>query len=126
MKSALIATLSFVFIATQAIASSADDQSIPPGASTDHRWVLWKIIQNPTHPYGIRLDLFPSEKECRMAREIKYKILPEMENSDSENNSSPIVCLKNGVDPIFDPADQHALHNVAPSKPSSPSDNGHD
>ena len=95
MKSALIAALSFFFIATQAIVSSADDQSTPPRASRDYQWVLWKVVQNQQGPVSFAKDAFRTKESC------KTHIPHETSIYGEGPEKKGYVCLPRGLKPFY-------------------------
>lgn len=119
MKSALITALSFGFVAIQAFICSlalADEQSshIQNTIDTKHRWILWEFVGNLKHPVAYAKGAYLTKKQCGTGFPIDI---------DKTENYS---CLPIGVNPIFELRSRHESDTVAPSKPSSPSDNGHD
>ncbi|EAY57150.1 MAG: protein of unknown function [Leptospirillum rubarum] len=95
----------------------AEDQKPLSQLHTSHRWILWKIVEDPKHPVAFAQGAFLTKKRCsgsyisvmNPSRKIKLKH----------------SCLPIGVNPIFEPRSQRELHSVVPSRPSLSSGNKH-
>lgn len=120
-KKAFLLSLLFAFaIETQGMTSHpalAEDQQSNLGPHTHHRWILWKIIEDPKHPVAFAHGAFLTKKECSKS----YLSVQNL----SEKIRTKHSCLPIGVNPIFEPRYQRESHTGAHLKPTSPTGNEH-
>lgn len=120
-KKVLLLTLLFVLtIGIQGISirsAIAEDQKSSIWPHTRHRWILWKIVEDPKNPMAFAHGAFRTKKECSKS----YLSVQNL----SEKIRTKHSCLPIGVNPIFEPRYQRGSHTGAYLKPTSPTGNEH-
>nr|EDZ38339.1 MAG: Hypothetical protein CGL2_08598001 [Leptospirillum sp. Group II '5-way CG'] len=117
-KACAIVILFIQIMGVQGITSRlaiAEDQKPSSQLHTSHRWILWKIVEDPKKPVAFAHGAFLTKKECSDSYISA--------TNPSEKIRSKHSCLPIGVNPIFEPRYQRESHTGAQLKPTSPTGN---